>query len=324
MSEQVKPSVTAALAMQILAELAQRTPLRFLSGLCEQQKQISTAKLAEYVEQAGDQLADYAFKLRQHNDALHAEAEALRAENGRTSEELDKTELRALKFIHQCNAHVDLYRELKAGRDQLSTELEAARGLLEQRIPCDVMLPPATTIKRGCPLSTVLASMKLREDVAPNQRAFTATPAPEVRPDLIRFDFINADDQQDSKMITHDDMRERYADLAEQGERQEAVAFRCKLSIHKDWKYIDHRAPDSFELRECEIQPLYTTPQPGPDVRGLVESIQAAVNAVIVPVTMTPAKAEYYKAGARHIIAKVNEALAAHRQAQRKGESHDT
>ncbi len=83
MSEQLKPSVTAALAMQILAELAQRTPLRFLSGLCEQQKQISTAKLAEYVEQAGDQLADYAFKLRQHNDALHAEAESLRAENER-------------------------------------------------------------------------------------------------------------------------------------------------------------------------------------------------------------------------------------------------
>lgn len=58
------------------------------------------------------------------------QAEALRAENGRLSEELDKTELRALKFIHQCNAHVDLYRELKAERDQLSTELEAARGLL--------------------------------------------------------------------------------------------------------------------------------------------------------------------------------------------------
>ncbi len=61
-------------------------------------------------------------------DALHAEAEALRAENGRLSEELDKTELRALKFIHQCNAHVDLYRELKAERDQLSTELEAIKG----------------------------------------------------------------------------------------------------------------------------------------------------------------------------------------------------
>ena len=44
-------------------------------------------------------------------------------------------------------------------------------------------------------------------------------------------------------------------------EHQEPVAFRCKLSIHKDWKYIDHRAPDSFELRECEIQPLFTGPQ---------------------------------------------------------------
>ncbi|MEQ6329181.1 hypothetical protein VLF92_12760 [Pseudomonas chengduensis] len=86
--------------------------------------------------------------------------------------------------------------------------------------------------------------------------------APEERTDLIRFDFINADGQPDSKMITHDEMRERYAALAKHGERQESVAFRCKLSIHKDWKYIDHRAPDSFELRECEIQALFTGPQP--------------------------------------------------------------
>ncbi|MEL7941010.1 hypothetical protein [Pseudomonas delhiensis] len=42
---------------------------------------------------------------------------ALRAENDRLSEELDKTELRALKFIHQCNAHVDLNREMRAERD---------------------------------------------------------------------------------------------------------------------------------------------------------------------------------------------------------------
>ncbi len=39
---------------------------------------------------------------------------------------------------------------------------------------------------------------------------------------------------------------------------QEPVAFRCKLSIHKQWKYIDHRAPDSFELRELQIENLYT------------------------------------------------------------------
>lgn len=81
MSEQLKTSVTAARAMQILADLARRTPLRMLGGVCEQQKQISTAKMAGYIEQAGDELAGYAFNLRQHNDALHAEAEALRLQN---------------------------------------------------------------------------------------------------------------------------------------------------------------------------------------------------------------------------------------------------
>ncbi|NHC63056.1 hypothetical protein [Paenalcaligenes suwonensis] len=35
----------------------------------------------------------------------------------------------------------------------------------------------------------------------------------QVQPGLIRFDFINADGQPDSKMLTHDQMRSRYADL---------------------------------------------------------------------------------------------------------------
>lgn len=65
--------------------------------------------------------------------------------------------------------------------DALRTQVAELRAQLDQRIPCDVMLPPATTIKRGCQLSTVLVSMKMREDVPPNQRVFTATPAPEVQ-----------------------------------------------------------------------------------------------------------------------------------------------
>lgn len=36
------------------------------------------------------------------------------------------------------------------------------------------------------------------------------------QPDLIRFDFINADGRPDSKMITHNEMRERYATLSQQ------------------------------------------------------------------------------------------------------------
>jgi hypothetical protein len=32
-------------------------------------------------------------------------------------------------------------------------------------------------------------------------------------PEMIRFDFINADGNEDSKVISHDEMRERYADM---------------------------------------------------------------------------------------------------------------
>jgi hypothetical protein len=35
--------------------------------------------------------------------------------------------------------------------------------------------------------------------------------APSVPDNYIRFDFINADGREDSKVITHDEMRERYA-----------------------------------------------------------------------------------------------------------------
>ncbi|XJC79899.1 hypothetical protein ACHFCA_35000 (plasmid) [Delftia tsuruhatensis] len=41
---------------------------------------------------------------------------------------------------------------------------------------------------------------------------YSAAPvAAQEQPDLIRFDYVNADGQPDSKMITHDEMRERYA-----------------------------------------------------------------------------------------------------------------
>lgn len=54
------------------------------------------------------------------------------AENERLEQELSETELRALKFIHQCNAHVELYRELREERDQLRAEVEGLRSLLAE------------------------------------------------------------------------------------------------------------------------------------------------------------------------------------------------
>lgn len=44
----------------------------------------------------------------------------------------------------------------------------------DYKIPCDVMLPPATRIKRGCSLNTLMAAMAQRESLPPAQRVFAA------------------------------------------------------------------------------------------------------------------------------------------------------
>jgi hypothetical protein len=56
-----------------------------------------------------------------------------------------------------------------------------------------------------------------------------------------------------------------------EGQMTEVVGFRHRMKGHSegyevgDWHYNFHRSPDSFELRECEIQPVWsgsTTPPP--------------------------------------------------------------
>lgn len=111
-------------------------------------------------------------------DALHAEAEALRAENGQLSQQLAQSDCALRESRANDMTNVRTLEDMWERHDALRQELEAARGLLEQRIPCDVMLPPATTIKRGCPLSTVLAGMKMRENIPANQQVFSTTPQP--------------------------------------------------------------------------------------------------------------------------------------------------
>lgn len=94
--------------------------------------------------------------------------------------------------------------------------------------------------------------------------------------------------------------------LAEQGERQEAVAWALANSADE----IGGFAPIYYTKEGAiswangrNIFPLYTTPQPGPDVRSLVEAL----------VSCTKAKS------AAEVGLIVDEALAAHRQAQRNG-----
>lgn len=59
------------------------------------------------------------------------------------------------------------------------------------------------------------------------------------------------------------------------------------------------------------LEALYPEPQPGPDVRGLVESASAYLNA------LDSGAHDYEVKRARHNL---RQELAAHRQAQRKGE----
>lgn len=62
--------------MQHLASMAERRPLRSLYNLCDSQKQVSTGKLREYLDHAGDALAGYAATLRHEFDMLTAAAPA--------------------------------------------------------------------------------------------------------------------------------------------------------------------------------------------------------------------------------------------------------
>lgn len=53
-------------------------------------------------------------------------------------------------------------------------------------------------------------------DIYDAVKAVLAAPvAAQAQPDLIRFDYVNTDGRPDSKMLTHDEMRERYAALAQ-------------------------------------------------------------------------------------------------------------
>lgn len=270
MSEQVKPSVTTALAMKILADLATRAPLRKLDGLCEQLEQPSTVELAAYIQQAGDRLGDYAYNLRRHFDALHAEAEALRAENGRLREELAQSDAALRERRANDMANVRTLENMWEQHDALRQELEAARGLLEaasaqlDRLSGD----PVTTGELLGDIDTFL----------------TATPAPEV-PDHI----------------------EQNLTMAEQGERQEAVVY----AVHAKGAQVDHHCPlvspdmAADYLPGCAT-PLYTTPQPCPDVRWLtMRDVMNALESVPGAPVLT--------SNMCHAIA---QQLNAHRQAQ--------
>lgn len=178
--------------------------------------------------------------------ATHAEAEALRAENGR----LRETE-RAL--IHNHNLHVE--------------KLAVVRGLLRE------LIGAVRTINHG-PQHKIMVKgddqprywqrqewvVYLLNICNEAEESLTAIPAPEVP--VVNQQFT-----------------------AEQGERQEAVAWSLRLP---DGRTTLEKAYPKWAEGEGDgyaIQPLYTTPQPSPDVRGLVSADDvrdACANAVSV------------------------------------------
>ena len=64
----------------------------------------------------------------------------------------------------ECTDDYDFRIDLE---DRLKTIAETARAALaaeeESVLPCDVRLPPATTIRKGCKLSTLTTALKARE-----------------------------------------------------------------------------------------------------------------------------------------------------------------
>lgn len=180
------------------------------------------------------------------------EAEALRAENGRLQADRDRANQYANQQALECN--------------KLSTDLEAARGLLRESRKS----------------YTEAIHWEDQQPVMKKIDAFlTAFPVPEVR-------CQTCDGTGDVHRSDGEWLGECHCVKTEQGERQEPVAWALANSADE----IGGFAPIYYTKEGAiswangrNIFPLYTTPQPGPDVRGLVSADDvrdACANAVSV------------------------------------------
>lgn len=261
-------------------------------------------------------------------DRLEKEAEALRAENGRLQADRDRANQYANQKSVECNT--------------LSSQLEAARGLL---------LEAAEDIENwgayarayfqekhdlaGCAMKYRMAGTGDQEDGGAEQAAIaamplTATLSPEVQASGPYASVAGALAQRYPKPSLLKDCNVSYSNssrpLDEQGERQEAVAWALANSADE----IGGFAPIYYTKEGAiswangrNIFPLYTTPQPGQDVRGLVSADDvrdACANAVSVFAEEANADqcrevAEYMR---EVLLAKI-----AKQQAKGKGEKHE-
>ena len=167
--------------------------------------------------------------------------------------------------------------------EKMRAELEAARGLLREVLAYD----KAQRIGEGFNLSGLLARI---------ESALTATPAPEALP--------------------------------EQGERQEVAAYLHTLHTERAQRHSvvsqsEHhpfgvRGENYDEAYSVTTVPLYTTPQPGPDVRGLVEALEWCEDWFAK--NSPTSKVDGFFPIVHPMLTSIRNALAAHRQAQQEGE----
>ncbi|MGQ7956493.1 hypothetical protein ACUTAF_02020 [Pseudomonas sp. SP16.1] len=206
-----------------------------------------------HIDPASGKMASVSFVLASEHDAavaaLHQQVDGLLAENEKWQ--------RSHRDIHE-----PALREAHAYIQELRAELEAARGLLESAV-----------VLFACHCTD--ATAKNWHDAA---GAFlTATPAPEVRefakPSLLKYCDVRYGNSARSTAVNP--MASLPGTIkAEHGGRQEAVAWSLRLP---DGRTTLEKAYPKWAEGEGEgyaIQPLYTTPQPAPDVSALVEALE--------------------------------------------------
>ena len=203
---------------------------------------------------------------------LKAEAEALRAENGRLQADRDRANQYANQQALECN--------------KLSTELEAARGLLESfrraAMPVIRLHLDNASVHPCDEQNDRVRANECSPEIRALYDALTATPAPEAQVSGPYTSVADALARRYPKPSLLKDCNVSYSNssrpLAEQGERQEPVAwtvayppeykpFMHHLSFGSESEAARYAQQKTPKAMGCVVVALYTTPQPGPDVR---------------------------------------------------------
>lgn len=161
-------------ATEIIAALALREPLHSIERICDEQEQISTARLYAYATEAGDKLAGYACELRQAITSLrqdHAEAQRLLRENDalaqrcRDLSEALETERAAAKAFQ--DGYDYLRAEVERLRQSLRSVIVAAGGSAAPDVSAEFLeLAPLEVLALRGNLDQLQARLRRIESIA--------------------------------------------------------------------------------------------------------------------------------------------------------------